>query len=1343
MPLSTSELDYHIAQIDANAPGAVSAYYEYLSQNGIEYGELAKNVANNEGALGKASNDYLEYVGRKANPNWTDEDYNNTRNSLVKDLAKADANSRKADIGSGGTGEISYDDISRYHYQVYGDNGLPKNAWAGSFWEEHVKSGSYMEGFDPDMDITPGDIRNAADSLAFDKTFNDINAREYFTDWYKSGAQWELALDPSGEGQLYLYSRIGEIIFELYSYPYQQVFDFLKDLFEAGYAYGGDVADAINDAAGAFADIPISPLVFDLDGDGLELSSLATSPAHFDLDNDGFAEKTGWVDADDGFLVRDLNSNGTIDNQNEMFGEDASGSAWDKLAAYDTNSDTTISGAERDALRIWRDLNQNGKTDSGELFTLQDAGIASINLYEFGANATIEGHEVDGGGQWTMTSGGTIRNYYDVFFQLDQVNSWFVGDGVTTPTIDAETLFLPLSRGYGAIKSLHLAASEDSGLKTKLENLMSTTSYSTLNDKIFDVLYEWAGVDGVLPSTGGDYVDGRTLEFLEHLGDSEYIKFGWSGDVTEPQFPEPASWVIDAFIPAFAELKSRLLVQSSFASVFINSYYDFTQDKLVFGEALDLYLSRAAGLAPESEAENPWYWSEIANIVVQNSAAFGLSESAAKAQVDAYAGYTVEIWDNYLKGTSGADKWVGSNSRDYITAGDGNDTIRSYDGDDYVNLGSGLNDAFSGDGDDTIYGGADVDWLYGEKGNDLIYGGGGNDFVIGDRYPDEVGNDTLHGGDGNDYVKSSYGENMLFGEAGNDTLIGSDGSNTLVGGAGADQLELGNGGFDLIKFMAISDSTVTISGTNIVRTNADILRYFDDGIDKIDLLALGFSALTTNSTTLANEVRKVNSGPGSGYTHVVNDQTGFGFYFHTNIYNQIDASDFIFANPSATVTGTANADSLTGGAAINDVMSGLAGVDTLKGGSGDDTLNGGAGADYLYGEAGADTFKISAISDSAATGNAFDRILDFENGIDTIDLSALDFYGITSASVTTPGLLRYYLNSGGTITYLKSDQVDFMISINGNHMSNLDAGDFIFGGQAPNFIYGTASAESVIGGTASEALYGRAGNDTLKGGNGHDTLDGGAGADRLYGEIGQDVFKFSDVSHSVTVTGGYDIIYGFEDGIDRIDLTGLGFTSLVTGTPGTGELKVSLNSLGTATYIKSDTATSFLISIDGNHLAEIDASDFIFGPVSTFNGTAGNDSLTGGTGGDGLFAFAGDDTLQGGDGADTLIGGVGFDRLYGGAGVDHFKFTNVSHSLDVTGQYDRIYDFTNDVDKIDLSGLGFTSLVTGTPGAGQLRVSLSSDLSWTYVKSDTATNFIIAIQGNHLADLDADDFIFG
>jgi len=36
------------------------------------------------------------------------------------------------------------------------------------------------------------------------------------------------------------------------------------------------------------------PLVLDLDGDGIEVSSLTSSSIHFDYSGDGFAERTGW-----------------------------------------------------------------------------------------------------------------------------------------------------------------------------------------------------------------------------------------------------------------------------------------------------------------------------------------------------------------------------------------------------------------------------------------------------------------------------------------------------------------------------------------------------------------------------------------------------------------------------------------------------------------------------------------------------------------------------------------------------------------------------------------------------------------------------------------------------------------------------------------------------------------------------------------------------------------------------------------------------------------------------------------------------------------------------------------
>jgi Ca2+-binding RTX toxin-like protein len=82
-------------------------------------------------------------------------------------------------------------------------------------------------------------------------------------------------------------------------------------------------------------------------------------------------------------------------------------------------------------------------------------------------------------------------------------------------------------------------------------------------------------------------------------------------------------------------------------------------------------------------------------------------------------------------------------------------------------------------------------------------------------------------------------------------------------------------------------------------------------------------------------------------------------------------------------------------------------------------------------------------------------------------------------------------------------------------------------------------------------------------------------------------------------------------------------------------------------------------------------------------GRAGNDYLLGGAGNDRLFGQSGADRLNGGAGADKLSGGAGADRLIGGTGSDTFIFK---------GRWgnDRIDDFQNGFDKIDLRGNGLT-----------------------------------------------------
>ena len=66
-----------------------------------------------------------------------------------------------------------------------------------------------------------------------------------------------------------------------------------------------------------------------------------------------------------------------------------------------------------------------------------------------------------------------------------------------------------------------------------------------------------------------------------------------------------------------------------------------------------------------------------------------------------------------------------------------------------------------------------------------------------------------------------------------------------------------------------------------------------------------------------------------------------------------------------------------------------------------------------------------------------------------------------------------------------------------------------------------------------------------------------------------------------------------------------------------------------------------------------------------------------------MISGKGSDYLDGGKGNDILTGGLGIDKVYGGKGNDIFKMT-------VGSGYDKVKDFKDGQDKIDISALGDT-----------------------------------------------------
>ena len=152
------------------------------------------------------------------------------------------------------------------------------------------------------------------------------------------------------------------------------------------------------------------PIVLDLDGDGLELVSLEDSTAFYDIDGDGYRERMGWVSADDGLLAYDKNGDGVISGREELsFVDYVPGARTDLegLAHFDSNGDGRLddSDAEWGKFRVWRDLDQDGESDAGELRTLAEAGVRSISLTSDGVERTVVGNPVLGEGTYTHTDG--------------------------------------------------------------------------------------------------------------------------------------------------------------------------------------------------------------------------------------------------------------------------------------------------------------------------------------------------------------------------------------------------------------------------------------------------------------------------------------------------------------------------------------------------------------------------------------------------------------------------------------------------------------------------------------------------------------------------------------------------------------------------------------------------------------------------------------------------------------------------------------------------------------------------------------------------------------------------
>lgn len=319
------------------------------------------------------------------------------------------------------------------------------------------------------------------------------------------------------------------------------------------------------------------------------------------------------------------------------------------------------------------------------------------------------------------------------------------------------------------------------------------------------------------------------------------------------------------------------------------------------------------------------------------------------------------------------------------------------------------------------------------------------------------------------------------------------------------------------------------------------------------------------------------------------------------------------------------------GVTINmPIVDGTSGNDSIDGPltgyvfgfGGNDTLENENSAAVLIGGDGSDTFKM--YNNTSATGFSDGSILDFEVGIDTIDLRP--FSSITSFSQLT--ITNNTSGTAGTFAQITNTAASLNISVSGTGGLNaLTANSFRFEGQSGGDDSGSGGDDSSSGGDDNDTSDDDGRNETIgghhHGGHSADHLFGSSGDDTMYG--GGAVVSPGDLADSmiggrgsdyILGNGGDDTIYGGSGGAD---------------------------------------------TLDGN--------DTIYGGINSdyILGNSGDDSLYGGGGvadpndtGDTIYGGLGNDYILGNGGNDIIYGQAGNDTMHGGAGDDTYAFTSGS-----------------------------------------------------------------------------------
>jgi Ca2+-binding RTX toxin-like protein len=990
----------------------------------------------------------------------------------------------------------------------------------------------------------------------------------------------------------------------------------------------------------------ISPIILDLNGDGV--STLAKDAGvYFDLRNTGFTQATGWVAPTDGLLAWDRNSNGVIDNGGELFGNftnrannTRADSGFDALATYDDNTDNVIDSNDAiwSDLKIWIDANSNGITDSGELHTLDDLGVQSLNLVYGGADGATDAHDENGNNHaylsyFTRTNS-TIGGMNDVNFITD--NSDTVPDSwvETTSAIDA----LPDLPGQGTLYSLHQAMARDTSgtLQDYVEDFVNATTVVDRNTALQQILIYWTGTESVSSTSrdsNGSGFDAQQLAILEAVLGTPFksVVAPFGDDPNDPYSFQDAHLNVSWF--TFFESTYAQLAAQTFLKPFYDEITTVTDSSGIhfdFTDVLDDLFNTSRTSTEKEMLIEEFYRTVFASGIPDAQVGYAGLLSALATGASAYVSDVNDIVAPYyeynmIPGAGPNDETnylVAVKDGQTILCGLGGSTVwANYStGKFYYNT--------------TVYGNAGTNTINarGDMGIDKIYGGTGDDTI---RMGGTLAAGTIiDGGAGdNTLSESNWQIDISQGNISNIQTLDAGGSTITLT---SDQFSAFSTidvstGFGGVLFYAASGGTYDLSAQNIIGTVASI--YATDVTDEVTLIGNDF-----NSQAL---------GGGAGIT------------------------------------------TLTAGDGTGDILIAGSGTTTMSAGTGGDTLYDGQGVDTMNGGIGDDAFVLNyATAGTVINGSNEDKVVASSGSV--LDISGVTINNVDTLEVNGHVQMTHdQFNQMTTLTTTFSGGHDIVVTEAGAYSlagksatgwfnlialyTNEDV--TLIGNDQDNQTLRGGGGTTVLsaGDGANDILIAESGNTTMNAGAGGDTLYDGYGVATMNGGSGVDTFYVNYATAGTVINGGTeDTLQTSSNGVDLtvIDINGVETLDMggnVTLTAAQLDQLATISAddpwwshhlfvSAAGTYdLSGKTITGYVYGLDASQTSENVTLIGSNRDGQTLKGGSGTTVLTAGDGiGDVLIAGSGATTLNAGSGGDTLYDGEGINILNGGSGDDTF-----------------------------------------------------------------------------------------